>query len=278
MISQKNLFEDYFHNQMGPILSAYPQSALAESVQYSLFQNSKRFRPLLAHLTAEMLEVGMERVLPWASALEMVHTYSLIHDDLPCMDDDNVRRGMPTNHRVYGESTALLAGDTLLTEAFRFLAREYKEIPAIGLELILLLGSASGGSGMISGQVMDLKIAAGEKIQYDKLAQLHKLKTGELIHVSVMGVAVLARATTLQREQLSKFAENLGMAFQLADDLHDYDPNDPERNGYPALIGVKGTEDELRNASETAIESLRSFGAKAQPLIDIVRFNQKRTT
>lgn len=278
MISQKNLFEDYFHNQMGPILSAYPQSALAESVQYSLFQNSKRFRPLLALLTAEMLEVGMERVLPWASALEMVHTYSLIHDDLPCMDDDNVRRGMPTNHRVYGESTALLAGDTLLTEAFRFLAREYKEIPAIGLELILLLGSASGGSGMISGQVMDLKIAAGEKIQYDKLAQLHKLKTGELIHVSVMGVAVLARATTLQREQLSKFAENLGMAFQLADDLHDYDPNDPERNGYPALIGVKGTEDELRNASETAIESLRSFGAKAQPLIDIVRFNQKRTT
>lgn len=278
MISQKNLFEDYFHNQMGPILSAYPQSALAESVQYSLFQNSKRFRPLLALLTAEMLEVGMERVLPWASALEMVHTYSLIHDDLPCMDDDNVRRGMPTNHRVYGESTALLAGDTLLTEAFRFLAREYKEIPAIGLELILLLGSASGGAGMISGQVMDLKIAAGEKIQYDKLAQLHKLKTGELIHVSVMGVAVLARATTLQREQLSKFAENLGMAFQLADDLHDYDPNDPERNGYPALIGVKGTEDELRNASETAIESLRSFGAKAQPLIDIVRFNQKRTT
>lgn len=278
MISQKNLFEDYFHNQMGPILSAYPQAHLAESVQYSLFQNSKRFRPLLALLTAEMLEVGMERVLPWASALEMVHTYSLIHDDLPCMDDDNVRRGMPTNHRVYGESTALLAGDTLLTEAFRFLAREYKEIPALGLELILLLGSASGGSGMISGQVMDLKIAAGEKIQYDKLAQLHKLKTGELIHVSVMGVAVLARATTLQREQLSKFAENLGMAFQLADDLHDYDPNDPERNGYPALIGVKGTEDELRNASETAVESLRSFGAKAQPLIDIVRFNQKRTT
>lgn len=278
MISQKNLFEDYFHSQMGPILAAYPQQTLAESVQYSLFQNSKRFRPLLALLTAEMLEVAHDRVLPWATALEMVHTYSLIHDDLPCMDDDEMRRGVPTNHRVYGESTALLAGDTLLTEAFRFLAREYKEIPALGIELIFLLGSAAGGNGMISGQVMDLKMAGGDKIQFETLSQLHRLKTGQLIHVAVMGTAVLARSSTLQKEQLSRFAENLGLAFQLADDLHDFVPDDPERNGYPALIGVKATEDELRNASETAVESLRSFGAKAQPLIDIVRFNQKRTT
>ncbi len=278
MISQKNLFEDYFHSQMGPILAAYPQQTLAESVQYSLFQNSKRFRPLLALLTAEMLEVAHDRVLPWATALEMVHTYSLIHDDLPCMDDDEMRRGVPTNHRVYGESTALLAGDTLLTEAFRFLAREYKEIPALGIELIFLLGSAAGGNGMISGQIMDLKMAGGDKIQFETLSQLHRLKTGQLIHVAVMGTAVLARSSTLQKEQLSRFAENLGLAFQLADDLHDFVPDDPERNGYPALIGVKATEDELRNASETAVESLRSFGAKAQPLIDIVRFNQKRTT
>lgn len=278
MNSQKNLFEDYFHSQMAPILAAYPQQTLAESVNYSLFQNSKRFRPLLALLTAEMLEVSRDRVLPWATALEMIHTYSLIHDDLPCMDDDEMRRGVPTNHRVYGESTALLAGDTLLTEAFRFLAKEYKEIPALGIELIFLLGSAAGGTGMISGQVMDLKMAAGEQIQYETLSQLHRLKTGQLIHVAVMGTAVLARSSTLQKEQLSRFAENLGLAFQLADDLHDYVPDDPERNGYPALIGVKATEDELRNASETAIESLRSFGAKAQPLIDIVRFNQKRTT
>jgi geranylgeranyl diphosphate synthase, type II len=278
MISQKHIFEDYLHSQMNAILASYPQAQLAESVRYSLFQNSKRFRPVLALLTAEMMEVALDRVLPWASALEMVHTYSLVHDDLPCMDDDEMRRGEPTNHRVYGESTALLAGDTLLTEAFRFLAKEYKEIPALGLELIFLLGSASGGTGMISGQVMDLKVAAGEAIQYDKLTHLHRLKTGQLIHVAVMGVAVLARASTLQKEQLSKFAENLGLAFQLADDLHDYLPDAPERNGYPALIGVKGTEDELRNASEAAVESLRSFGAKAQPLIDMVRFNQKRTT
>ncbi|MEK6555896.1 MAG: polyprenyl synthetase family protein [Bdellovibrionota bacterium] len=281
MISQKALFDDFFHHRITSVVQSYPAGArtLTDSVLYSLFQNSKRFRPTLSLLTAEMLGVSHKRALPWAASVEMIHTYSLIHDDLPCMDNDSMRRGEPTNHIVFGESTALLAGDTLLTESFGYLAREYKDLPEIAIELIQLLSHASGGAGMIAGQVIDLGIAqSAESLQVEKLMQMHRLKTGALIHVSVMGIATIARAGTLQKDLLSTFADNLGMAFQLADDLHDYNPDKPERTGYPALIGVQGTKDQLRTVSETAIESLRAFGEKSQPLVDLVRYNQSRLT
>ena len=278
MIQQKAIFEDFFHHRINSAVQSYPAQAreLTESVLYSLFQNSKRFRPTLALLTAEMLGVSLERALPWAASVEMIHTYSLIHDDLPCMDNDSMRRGQPTNHIVFGESTALLAGDTLLTESFGYLAREYKDLPDIAVDLIQLLSQASGGAGMIGGQVIDLNIAQGGGIQLEKLTQMHRLKTGALIQVSVMGIATIARATTLQKDLLATFADNLGMAFQLADDLHDWDAEKPERTGFPALIGVQGTKDQLRTVSETAIESLRAFKEKSQALVDLVRFNQSR--
>ncbi len=280
MIQQKAIFEDFFHHRINSAVRSYPAQAreLTESVLYSLFQNSKRFRPTLALLTAEMLGVSLERALPWAASVEMIHTYSLIHDDLPCMDNDSMRRGQPTNHIMFGESTALLAGDTLLTESFGYLAREYRDLPDIAVDLIQLLSQASGGAGMIGGQVIDLNIAQGGGIQLEKLTQMHRLKTGALIQVSVMGIATIARATTLQKDLLATFADNLGMAFQLADDLHDWDAEKPERTGFPALIGVQGTKDQLRTVSETAIESLRAFKEKSQALVDLVRFNQSRLT
>lgn len=278
MREQKSLFDDYFYHRIQAVLRSYPERArnLSESVSYSLFQNSKRFRPTLTLLAAEMLGVGHDRALPWASAVEMIHTYSLIHDDLPCMDDDRVRRGQPTNHVVYGESTALLAGDTLLTEAFGYLAREYRELPDVAVDLIDLLCQSAGGAGMIGGQVIDLGIASGESIQLEKLVEMHRLKTGALIRAAVMGVACIARVSSLQKDLLGTFSDNLGIAFQLADDLHDYDPEDPERTGFPALIGVQATKDQLRTVSENAIEALRAFGERAQPLVDIVRYNQSR--
>jgi geranylgeranyl diphosphate synthase, type II len=280
VIQQKAIFEEFFHHRITSAVQSYPTQAheLTESVLYSLFQNSKRFRPTLSLLTAEMLGVSLDRALPWAASVEMIHTYSLIHDDLPCMDNDSVRRGQPTNHIMFGESTALLAGDTLLTESFGYLAREYKDLPDIAVDLIQLLSQASGGAGMIGGQVIDLNIAQGGGIQLEKLTQMHRLKTGALIQVSVMGIATIARATTLQKDLLATFADNLGMAFQLADDLHDWDAEKPERTGFPALIGVQGTKDQLRTVSETAIESLRAFGEKSQALVDLVRFNQSRLT
>ena len=282
-MNHKEIFEDFFQSSISRVIESYPKDArtLSESVRYSLFQNSKRFRPQLALLTADMLGVARTRALPWAAAVEMIHTYSLIHDDLPCMDNDSTRRGQPTNHIVFGESTALLAGDTLLTEAFGYLAREYKELPEIAVELIQLLAEASGGQGMISGQVIDLAMASSattDKSSLEKISKMHQLKTGALIRVSVMGVASLARANSLQKDLLSTFASNLGLAFQLADDLHDYNPENPEKTGLPSVAGLQGTKDQLRTISETAIESLRSFGEKAQPLIDLVRFNQSRLT
>lgn len=277
--NRRQLVEDYLIQVDQELKKSIPKgaSALSDSMSYSLFTGGKRFRPVLSLLTAEACGVGIDRVLPWCAAIEMVHTYSLIHDDLPCMDDDDVRRGCATNHRVYGEATALLAGDALLTHAFTHLAKNYVEQPYVGLELIALLSESAGALGMISGQMIDLAAAEGMQLRTFKEAEdLHRLKTGALIKASVLGVGAIGRLPQTLRESLARFGENLGLAFQLADDLHDYDPNRPERSGFPYVIGLKETQETLKSVSDAAVDSLRPLGAKAKLLVDLVRFNQTR--
>ncbi len=274
---EADILDDYMRDYCKQMKSRMPIEAekLYESMQYSLFNGGKRFRPVLCLYTARALNIDVTRVLAFATAVEMVHTYSLIHDDLPCMDNDDTRRGQPTNHIRYGEDTALLAGDALLTEAHYLIATEYKKYPEIGIELIRLITEAAGVMGMISGQIMDL--AASEKqIELDALKKMQELKTGALIRLSVEGAAVIARRSDDERKKLRQFGEDLGKAFQLADDIQDYDPDQPEPSGYPAKIGLEKTKMMLDDVSDRALLIAESLGSKSHLLSSLVKYNQTR--
>lgn len=262
---------------------------LIESMRYSLFTGGKRFRPALALLTGEMLGVSNDRILPYACAVEMIHTYSLIHDDLPSMDDDNVRRGQPTNHMAFDEATALLAGDALLTEAFSIIAEKYANDGESGLKLVGELSRAAGAFGMIGGQVMDLAFERQQLKEQQReplkdkgvsnieaLKEMQAQKTGELIRVSVTGAAILARVSEKKFQELSEFGALLGLSFQLADDLQDFNPKDPEASGYPRWIGVKETKALMKKTSEGAFKKLLPFGEKARRLSQIIEYNLNR--
>ncbi len=249
---------------------------LQESLRYSLLQEgSKRFRPVLAMLTAEALGHASERVLPLAAAVECIHTYSLIHDDLPAMDDDDMRRGKPTNHKVYGEATAILAGDALLTEAFQIIADQCSWEPAIAIRLVSEVARAAGLHGMVGGQAIDMG-SKKESITLDELRIMHRMKTGALIRVSGVGAAIYCRASEEKLAQISVFADNLGLAFQVSDDLLDYDPEKPEPGSYPALLGVEKTREFLNELTNTCLAALRDWPASADPLRAIARYNRDR--
>lgn len=249
---------------------------LLESMRYSLLQEGgKRFRPVLAMLTAEALGRSPDLVLPFAAAVECVHTYSLIHDDLPAMDNDDFRRGKPTNHKVFGEETAILAGDALLTEAFQMIADSYQGQPAAAASLVSQLAGASGFRGMVGGQAIDMG-AKKEAVNLDELRTMHRLKTGALIRVAAMGAATICEANEKQRAEIGVFAENLGLAFQVADDLLDDDPAKPEPGGYPALLGREGTERFLDQLTNACLQSLQTWPESAEPLRQIARFNRRR--
>jgi geranylgeranyl diphosphate synthase type II len=244
------------------------------ATDYSLFTGGKRFRPLLSLYTAQAAEVDAVKVMPWAAAVEMTHTYSLIHDDLPCLDNDDLRRGQPTNHKKFGEALALLAGDALLTEAFSLLSRSYKEDAENALALVGLLAEAAGSRGMIGGQVMD--IAEDAAFKNEQIELIHQLKTGALIRVAVEGVALVGRLGGLKRKGLRRFGELLGLAFQLADDLLDYDPRKPESTSYVSAKGLEKTKDLLHLTSEQALSCLSEMGLKSTSLSRLIEFNLQR--
>ena len=249
---------------------------LVESVRYSTLQEgSKRFRPVLAMLTAEALGQKPERVLPWAGAVECIHTYSLIHDDLPAMDDDDFRRGKPTNHKVFGEATAILAGDALLTEAFQLLATPDWVKPEIAIRLVSELALAAGYRGMVGGQAIDMGSKKND-VAFAELKVMHELKTGALIRVSAYGAALACGASEQQLAQIDTYSRNLGLAFQIADDLLDHDPADPETGSYPALLGADETKRLLKEATDTCLEAIASWPASAEPLRAIARYNCER--
>ena len=191
-----------------------------DSASYSLNIGGKRVRPLLMLLTYNMYKENWREILEFSSAIEMIHTYSLIHDDLPCMDNDDLRRGKPTNHKVYGEDIAVLAGDALLNEAMNVMMKFSLNHGREALVASQKIAEAAGAEGMIGGQVVDI-INEGKKISEEELRYMHMKKTGALIKVSIVAGAILGNASEEEIELLEKFGENLGLAFQIKDDILD---------------------------------------------------------
>jgi geranylgeranyl diphosphate synthase, type II len=256
-----------------------------EAVRYSVFAGGKRLRPILCMAAAEAVGGKKESVLPAACALEMIHTYSLIHDDLPAMDNDDFRRGKPTSHKVFGEGMAVLAGDALLTEAFRVLC-DRERMPGIPPERILQvsreIAEAAGFSGMVGGQVKDL-LAEGEELDLKSLCAIHRLKTGALILASLRSGAILAGAGEAPLAQLSDYGWRIGLAFQIVDDILNVE-GDPELLGkgtgsdaargkvtFPALLGVEASRDRAKELVREALVSLETLGEAAAPLSAIAR-------
>ena len=259
---------------------------LEEAICYGVLSGGKRFRPLLSLLVAKALGKPEDRALPLGIAVELIHSYSLIHDDLPIMDNDDERRGKPTNHKVYGEVVALLAGDALQTEAFSHIGKAYESQPEIAIELILLLSDAIGVKGMVGGQAMDMDMDMDmDMVKNDlpqisptleSMYQLHQMKTGALIRVSIEGAAVACGAPPEIRQNLKEFGEKLGLAFQLADDILDYNPQSPEKSGFPYLMGLASTRSQLSEISQTAIALLSPLGVAARELKDLTLWNAQR--
>lgn len=256
-------------DQLVPQKSQYP-GVLFDAMRYSLFAGGKRLRPALALATVEALGGDTEAALPVACSLEMIHTYSLIHDDLPAMDDDDFRRGKPTNHKVYGEAVAILAGDALLTQAFQVLGN----LKCPGREAVLLrivgeLATASGSVGMVAGQVADME-SEGKKAEGETLAFIHAHKTGALLSASVRMGALYAGASEEQLQALTTYAQRIGLAFQIVDDILDV-VGEAEKLGkavgadaahskatYPVLYGLDESRAMVRRLTEEAHQALRS--------------------
>lgn len=250
-----------------------PIQYLLESMKYSTNGGGKRFRPVLALLVGEMFNAPAEKVLPFACAVEMVHTYSLIHDDLPCMDNDDFRRGQPTNHKVYGEAFALLAGDSLLTEAFSVIAENYKDNAFLAMTLVQMLSKAAGIKGMVGGQALDLRGA--KNISEQELRLLHELKTGALIQVAAEGAALIAGAKPSDIEHIRKFGLSLGLAFQVADDILDHQDKAQEGRSFVPMMGIDQTRQLLDKISDECHQSLNAVSRF--PMLEyLVEFNQKR--
>jgi geranylgeranyl diphosphate synthase type II len=246
---------------------------LKESMYYSAGSGGKRFRPVISLLIAELFSVPASRILPFATAVELIHTYSLIHDDLPCMDNDDFRRGKPTNHKVYGETIALLAGDALLTEAFFLVANEYKENGFLAAQLCELLARAAGVRGMVGGQAIDLK---AKNLTVEELTHLHNLKTGRMIQAAAEGAAIVSGAGPHETESLARFGEYLGLAFQVADDILDYGEKDQEVRSFVSLLGLEATKKFLQEVSERALKALHMVPRRSAILEHMIEFNRQR--
>lgn len=259
---------------------------LHDAMRYSVFAGGKRIRPMLLLAACDAVGGCLEEALPAACAVEMIHSYSLIHDDLPAMDDDDLRRGVPTNHRVYGEATAILAGDALLTEAFILLTRpDINDFVALEkrLEIIHLLARNAGTRGMVGGQMVDMEVE-GKSVDLPTLEYIHTRKTGALIVASVEAGAIIGGAQPEHREALRRYAEAAGLAFQIADDVLDIvaeqsrlgkDIGSDQKRGkatYPALLGLSEARQRAGELKEIAVKALGCFSETAQPLRDIASY------
>jgi len=267
---------------------AGPSGRLFEAMRYSLLAGGKRLRPVLAIAACEAVGGSVESVMGFACAIEMIHTYSLIHDDLPCMDDDDLRRGRPTNHKVYGEAIATLAGDGLLTDAFRVVASSSPKVSAgVLLQTVIDLADAAGSDGMAGGQVIDL-LGEGRVLELKELEVLHRKKTGALFIASVVCGARLGGATEKQLESMRQYGQALGLAFQVADDLLDVESNaedlgkrtqKDEARGkatYPSLLGIEQSHQLARELASKAHAALADFDHRADPLRALASFAVER--
>lgn len=261
-------------------------ATLKESILYSINAGGKRLRPIICLASCEALVQDSSKAVPVACALEMIHTYSLIHDDLPCMDDDSFRRGKPTNHKVFGESTAVLAGDALLTDAFHLLSKSIIESDVsadTGLKIIEDISRAAGSEGMIGGQALDLYLEGKEDISLEIVEKMHGLKTGALLGCSVIVGARIGGADEEQLESFSKIGNCMGLAYQIIDDVLDIEGGDylgkdtgvdikKNKVTYPLVIGIENAREKVEQLLSTALSELDKFGSSAQPLISITKY------
>ncbi|HEY3298959.1 MAG TPA: farnesyl diphosphate synthase [Armatimonadota bacterium] len=282
-LSEKREIIDSALDHYLPPADRYPE-VLHEAMRYSVMNGGKRLRPVLAIAACEAVGGDYRLALPTGCAIELIHAFSLIHDDLPALDNDDLRRGNPTNHKVYGEAMAILAGDGLLAYAFETIAKFTKGVPAGTIvDVIGRVAAATGMSGMIVGQVVDI-ISEGQKIEPETLKFMHRNKTGALITLSCVTGALLGGGTDEQIDSLRLYGEKIGLAFQIADDILDV-VGDQEKLGkpvgsdvennkstYPSLYGLEKSREFAEQAVQDAVNVLKGFDDKAEPLRTIARY------
>lgn len=253
-----------------------------DAQSYSLNIGGKRIRPILSILTYNAYKKDWKKALKMASAIEMIHTYSLIHDDLPCMDNDDFRRGEPTNHKIFGDNIAVLAGDALLNEAMIILMENARENGENALNAAIEIAKAAGSEGMIGGQVVDV-LSEGKIIPLDELKYMHLKKTGELIRSSIVSGALLAEAPKEDIEKLNEFGKKLGLVFQIKDDLldvigdekklgkkvHADEAND--KTNFVSVYGIEKCEELCEKLTEECIELLRSLTVNTDDIIQLTK-------
>jgi farnesyl diphosphate synthase len=252
---------------------------LSEAMQYSVLGAGKRVRPLLVYASAELCGVPEEQVDSIAAAVELVHAYSLVHDDLPAMDDDDLRRGRPTTHRAFDEATAILAGDALQALAFEILCSDahLSERPERQIKVICWLAQAVGPAGMVGGQALDLE-AEGKRLSEPALEEIHRRKTGQLIRAAIMMPGELGDLSADARRQLDAFARDIGLVFQIRDDLLEVEQDTAtlgksagsdahnDKSTYPSTLGIEGARERANELHRRAIEALRAVGRNSQGL------------
>lgn len=279
-----NALDDYLG------ISDGPGSDIYKAMKYSLMAGGKRLRPVLALAVCELMDGNRNDVLPYACAIEMIHTYSLIHDDLPAMDNDDYRRGIPTNHKVFGEAIAILAGDALLNNAFELMLSSTLASDMIlkeRVEAIRIIAGCAGAEGMIRGQVVDIE-SEGNEISKETLEYMHRCKTGALIKAPVLSSATICGASEEELGWLQTYAENIGLAFQIKDDIMDVESSmdvmgkatgsdaASGKSTYVTMYGLKDASELLEAAVTTAVDAISHFGEKAQFLIEMALFIKDR--
>ena len=260
-----------------------PESRVVEAMRYSLFAGGKRLRPILCLAASEAVGGEAQSAMPAGCALEMIHTYSLIHDDLPAMDDDDLRRGKPTNHKVFGEAIAILAGDGLLTEAFVLLSDYHSLLPERAVQVIGVIAEAASYRGMVGGQVVDM-LSQNKPADLETVQQMHSRKTAALIAAATESGALAGKGSEAQVAALARYGRGIGLAFQIADDILDIE-GDTELLGkttgadeargkvtYPAAVGLESSRQAANDMINNALAALEGFDDKANPLRSLAHY------
>jgi geranylgeranyl diphosphate synthase type II len=290
-LKEKKRVIDKVLEKIIPKETDFPQS-LHRAMRYSLFPGGKRIRPILAITAYEVVGGKGNGILPFACSLELIHTYSLIHDDLPALDNDDYRRGRPSSHKVFGEAMATLAGDALLTEAFHLISREGlrgEVAPRVVIEVIDEISKAAGFTGMIAGQVIDIE-SEGKKVELPVLEFIHTHKTGSLILVSVRTGGRLGGAKDVEMEALTRYGKAVGLAFQITDDILDVEGSQAsmgrapgvdkarDKVTYPALLGLEESKRRCNELIGQAVAALEPFGHRGEPFREIALYIGKRSS
>lgn len=274
--------QEYVNNWLETVMpkAEGDQKEVFEAMRYSLFANGKRVRPVIAMAICELVEGNIDQIMPFACGIEMIHTYSLIHDDLPAMDDDDMRRGGPSCHKQFDEATAILAGDALQAFAFEIMSRADIK-PQLAMEAIRTVALASGAEGMVGGQIMDMKGCDGDAVLHQKM---NTLKTGALIMSSAWVGAIVGEADMAQYQAIGSYAKNLGLAFQVKDDILDVEGNTEllgkntgndkkqDKYTYVTLLGLDGAKRLLLELTDNAKDEIAIFGEKSFFLQDLADY------